>query len=251
MINIPNNGFGSIKKLNDEFEVIKKYLEAYLLEEFTKLKKMDSYALLFKLMNSKNTAILNFNYTDTVKKYLTLDLKSQLIQIHGELNSEKNPIIFGYAANDEESRDLLDKEDNEYMRNIKKHNYKRTSSENQLIEYLDNTKEIDIHILGHSCGISDKLILNQVLNHKNVNSIRVYYYKGHESYFNAQVNIDRIMNNDKNFKKLVNFQECVEMPQYNREVNGFDEYIEGIVERQKKDFNSRTEVYYTEEREVF
>lgn len=123
------------------------------------------------------------------------------------------------------------------MRNIKKHCYKRTKNQNKLISYLDTTKKIDVLILGHSCGISDKLILNQILNHENITSIRLFYHENHETYFETQVNIDRIMNNDRHFDKLHNFEESYKMPQFNDEIptlSGFETYIVTLLNEQKR-----------------
>lgn len=206
--------YRSAKELNLDFEVIKKYLSEYLKLEEARCNQLNPYSNLFRKVKYERTLILNFNYTNTVKSYLQNDAKSQLVQIYGEIDSIVNPIIFGYAADNSEARKLLHFEDKEFMRNIKKHNYKRTQEESRLRNYLQENNEIVVSVLGHSCGISDKLILNQIFNHENIAEIRVFYYKEHEHYFETQVNIDRIMNNDTNFQKLINFQDSLSMPQY-------------------------------------
>jgi len=228
---------GSPKKLNNEFEIIKNYLVDYLKTQEKEAKFIESYRKMFELIDSKETAILNFNYTNTLQNLYSNEIKeSKVIHIHGELSNLKNPIVFGYAANDEESRELIDKGDNEYMRNIKKHLYKRTDNERKLTYYLKGTAEINVTILGHSCGLSDKLILNQILNNENVQSINIFYYEEYEHYFQTQVNIDRIMNDDDNFKKLTNFNSSHRMPQHNdteQQQEAFIKYITPIIEKRK------------------
>jgi hypothetical protein len=85
--------------------------------------------------------------------------------------------------------------------------------------------------------LSDKLILNQILNHKNINSINVFYYEEYEHYFQTQVNIDRIMNNDDHFTKLVDFNSSHRMPQHNdkpEQQEAFIKYITPLIEERKE-----------------
>jgi len=220
------------KTLNSHFDFVKKSLGNYLCTQGANTKAIESYKEMFKLVDSKETAILNFNYTNTLQNLYSNEIKdSKVIHIHGELLNYKNPMIFGYAANDEESRELIDKNDNEYMRNIKKHLYKRTDNEKLLTYYLEGTESINVTILGHSCGLSDKLILNQILNDKNVQSINIYYYEEYEHYFQTQVNIDRIMNMDKHFSRLIDFDNSHRMPQHNdtkEQQDGFVKYFKSF-----------------------
>ncbi len=228
--------YSNVKRLNFDFEIIRKYLEEYLLIEQQKQKEIKSYAELFRLLNSKSTMVLNFNYTNTVQYYLSKNKDTRLVHIHGQLENETNPIIFGYAADHLESRKLINNNDKEYMRYIKKHNYKRTNQELILSNYLESNQRIEVFIFGHSCGISDKLILNQIFNSKNVVKIRIFYHLNYEHFFETQVNIDRIMNDDSNFHKITNFQHCVPMPQRIESDNDLDFYnlINGIVSAQKR-----------------
>lgn len=218
-----------IKKFHKDFEAIRQHLSNYL-KQTTNQYFSNSYKYFFEKLVNYDSLILNFNYTNTLNKY-NAPIRN-LVNIHGELDNDDNPIIFGYAANDEESRDLIGFDDNEYMRNIKKHCYKRTNNENRLREYLDKFENINVFILGHSCGISDKLILNQIFNHPHISFIRTFYYENHESYFNTQVNIDRIMNNDENFKKLVPFENSTRMPQASdnsSQVTKLQKYIDDLI----------------------
>jgi len=194
-------------KLNEEFETLKNYLAGYLKMQEKEGKPIEIYKDFFKYFESYETKILNFNSNEINV--------NNVIHIHGELSTPINPIVFGYAAMDDEARRLIDKQENEYMRNIKKQLYKHTENEHLLSNYLNGSQKINVSILGHSCGISDKLILNQILNHKNINSICTYYFNDYEQYFQTQVNIDRIMNDDEKFRKLViDYNTCIRMPQY-------------------------------------
>ncbi len=233
--------YQSPKKLNDEFKQIKECLESYLSLDINKNpKRIDAFNYLFNKVNSKNTLIINFNYTNTIRDYLD-GLSSKLIHIHGNLNSKTNPIVFGYAAFDSEARMLIEKNENEYLRNIKKNCYKMANNENFIRDYLDGTKQIDVSIIGHSCGISDKLILQEIFNHENIRSIRILYHKEYESFFQKQVNIDRIMNNDSLFKKLKPFDRKFKFPSTSSEkedIENLKYYIDILVTEQEDNRNN-------------
>lgn len=232
---VKSNTYLSIKQHNIDFAVIKKYLQSYLIEEQRNFKILESYEKFFQQIDSESTLILNFNYTEVLKKYSIT--KSKLINLHGELKSEKNPIIFGFAADEKEIREMLEKDDNEYLRNIKKSKYNLTNNRTDLGSYLESTDEIHVHLFGHSIGLSDKLILNEILTNKNINSIRTYYFQNDESYFQIQSNMERIMNNKQSFNKIVTFPNCHRMPQHNdsvEQVKDFLNYTGGLLEKHKK-----------------
>lgn len=236
--------YASAEELNIDFEIVKGYLSEYLKIEQLSFTKVWAYEQYFERISTQDAMILNFNYTNTVSNYVRSH-NLELVQIHGELESKENPIIFGFAADDNESRNLLQFEDKEFMRNIKKHNYKRTEEEKRLVEFLDKNQEIEVSIFGHSCGISDKLILNQIFNNKNVSEIRIYYHKNYEHYFETQVNIDIIMNNDNNFRKLINFQASIIIPQKDNELTleQFSNTTTSMLDKKRKEEEERYKIY--------
>jgi hypothetical protein len=217
------DAFFNIKFLNDEFEKIKENLTEYLITEQGKFRFNNNYEKFFSFFENHDTVILNFNYTNTISKY-TGDKQIEQIQIHGELNNPENPIIFGFACDELESKNLLKENNNEFVRNIKKFNYLFTNNEDRIKKHLQS-EEFNVFILGHSCGISDKLILSQILNAKGIKNIIPFYYKDRNGYFDTMVNIDRIIddyskNSDKkNFSKLLSFPKCPPMPQKGDEKN--------------------------------
>ncbi|WP_461629886.1 AbiH family protein [Labilibaculum euxinus] len=213
--------YTNVVELNQDFNEIKKWLCQYLKEEEAKFIFTENYDLFFDNLNKKDSVILNFNYTKTVREYIkNRNLDIDLIHIHGELSNSKNPIIFGFAAGNDESKELLNKNDNNYVRNIKKFNYLYTNNEEKLKAHLEESQEFNVYVLGHSCGISDKLILSQVFNSKGIYKIYPFYFKDIDGYFETMVNIDRIIDDysksDKgkvSFNKLVSLPNSYEMPQ--------------------------------------
>lgn len=210
--------YKNIKELNDSFDKIKKYLEIYLTEIEQSFAKIRNYEKIFQELDNDKTVVVNFNYTNTVKNYIS-HKNIELIHIHGELNNTENPIIFGFAAEDEESKKLLVENENDFVRNIKKFNYLFTNNDELLKEHI-KSKEFNVFILGHSCGISDRLILGQILNSNGVHQIIPFYFRDTNGYFNTMVNIDRIIDDysklkeeKKSFTKLLSFPNSYKMPQ--------------------------------------
>lgn len=206
--------------LNRDFKTLTDWLCLYLEHEEKRFEFVENYQSIFEMLNGKQSVVLNFNYTNTVRKYLdNFDNDLELIHIHGELNNEFNPIIFGYAAGNEESKKLLIENDNNYVRNIKKFNYLFTRNEEILKNHL-KSEEYNVFILGHSCGVSDKLILNQIFNSKGVNKIYSFYHQDKNGYFETLVNIDRIIDDYskseseiKVSEKFESFPNSYKMPQ--------------------------------------
>lgn len=167
------------------------------------------------------TLLLNFNYTNTAEKlYLQSaanNFECELINIHGELNNLDNPIIFGYGDEmDEHYKKIVDLNNNDYLQNIKSIRYLETDNYRNLLSFIDSAP-YQIYIMGHSCGNSDRTLLNTIFEHKNCISIKPYYYEkkdGGDNYIEIVQNIYR------NFKdmalmrdKVVNKCYCEPMPQ--------------------------------------
>ncbi|MDD2797000.1 MAG: AbiH family protein [Bacteroidales bacterium] len=216
------NSFDSSKELDDNFEMLKQLLENYLFKEQEELKLITEYSKLFSTFNDENTMILDFNYTNTVYKYLNgIGSLAKHIKIHGELSSDDNPIIFGYAANDEEVKVLSDKNDEYLMKNIKRLRYLLSDNEIKLKKILDFTRyDVDVYILGHSCGVSDRLILNELFTHPSVKGITLLNYREKEGYLKTTINIYRILEDynkpdkkDRSLSKIFNFKESTEILQ--------------------------------------
>jgi hypothetical protein len=229
--------YDSAKELNSDFDEIKKWLAIHLEDQQKDFKQIENYTDFFKSICKQEAVILNFNYTNTVKEYIKrCDLNIDVIHIHGELNCPENPIIFGFAASNEESKKLLAENDNNYVQNIKKFNYLYTNNEDRLKAHL-KSKEFNLFILGHSCGISDKLILSQILNHEGIVKIYPFYFKNRMGYFETMVNIDRIIDDysktgiqKTSFHKLVSFPNAYPMPQTYYDYN-FSKYFNEILRK--------------------
>lgn len=160
---------------------------------------------------------LNFNYTNLEELYI--DKKKPVdnkfipldIHIHGELNNPNNPIIFGYGDELEDNYKKLENlQDNNYLENIKSIKYLETDNYKRILDFI-NSDKYQIIILGHSCGNSDRTLLNTLFEHENCVSIKPYYYQYKEgdvikdNYSEIVRNISRSFTDKKSMRdKVVN-----------------------------------------------
>lgn len=207
---------GKISKLSKEFSFqededrIKEY-------EADILSKSDFEPIIFKSL------ILSFNYTPTVlayNNYINRDFGQDICSynyIHGELKSTKNKINFGFGDEiDSSYKEIENIGDNEYLKNFKSFQYSNTQNYDDLLRYIDSEK-FQVYISGHSCGLSDRVLLNTIFEHDNCRSIKVYYHKKDESnnnYTDIVQNISRHFSNKPSMRrKIVNKILCNVLPQ--------------------------------------
>jgi hypothetical protein len=208
---------GEVEKLNKDFLIVQKALELYLINQTAKGIKASANILTnFKsIINSINIdktksnftygsiLFLNFNYTSTERQYI--DDLSQVFQndiecvhIHGELEDPNNPIIFGYGDEIDDNYKLIEKKnDNGYLENVKSIKYLETDNYKKMLSFI-TSDGYQIFIMGHSCGISDRTLINTLFEHENCKSIRVFYHKktdGTDNYSDVIRNISRNFTN--------------------------------------------------------
>jgi len=139
------------------------------------------------------TLLLDFNYTSTINLYLLKSDNVLLNQIHGEL-SNQDAMIFGYGDElDEKYKVLQNKKDNEYLKYIKSIKYLETSNYRRLLGFIESDA-YQVYIMGHSCGNSDRTLLNKLFEHNNCVSIKPFYYikaDGSNNYLDLVQNISR------------------------------------------------------------
>ncbi|HPE35479.1 MAG TPA: AbiH family protein [Bacteroidales bacterium] len=182
-----------VKKLNVQFDFLKEKLIEYLktLKINSQLCNSSIAANLEMIIHEDdkddgiahhgdNVCILNFNYTNTLKIYNkehsgVFPLNG--INIHGSLNSHLGNIIFGYGDEmDPFYQSIENLNSNELLRNIKSFSYLKNGNYQKFRLFTDSAK-FKVYILGHSCGLSDRILLNSIFEHVNCESIMIYYHK--------------------------------------------------------------------------
>jgi hypothetical protein len=200
-----------INNLNKDFFSIQTYLGEYLKNQSTTTKIMKSSEIEKKISEIKfdrnsfkitgkqtpeNFLFLNFNYTNTEKLYVSPENK--VIHIHGELDNPKNPIIFGYGDEIDNKYKLIEeKNDNRYLENVKSIKYSETRNYRELLNFI-NSDYYQVYIMGHSCGISDRTLLNTLFENDNCALIKIFYHKREDKTDNYS---DIVRNISRNFTK--------------------------------------------------
>ncbi|HLF53201.1 AbiH family protein [Flavobacterium sp.] len=203
-------------------EFLKEFPESYA--------KTIRYDLLKVLKDNNNmtkfdeTLILNFNYTNTAEELYSDKLKNyKTINIHGSLNDMENPINLGFG--DEMHKrysDIEEKNENEYLRLMKSFAYTNTDNYRELFNFIED-KVFQVHIMGHSCGISDRTLLNAIFENKNCKSIKVFYHNydkknsksQNDNYSEVVRNVSRHFNQKTLMRnKIVNKSLSSELPQF-------------------------------------
>jgi len=225
------NSKRDIEKLNSEFLIIQQALEMYL-SEIQKENTKDGYSTSVNIDNIiyselKNDEFLrdlktsegdiheilflSFNYTTTEKRYpieskYTDRFGHTYIHIHGELNNPDNPIVFGYGDEiDEKYKIIENKNNNLFLQNIKSIKYLETGNLKKLLRFI-NSDCFQVFIMGHSCGISDRTLLNTLFEHDNCQSIKVFFHKkedGSDNFSDVIRNISRNFNNKAKMRERV------------------------------------------------
>jgi hypothetical protein len=175
----------NVKLLNTHFDFLISRLTQYLdliNHQIPQCKKIfeDTRTNIYKALQLKEDSpvtFVNFNYTDMLQG-LNYAYENEIIHIHGQVsNKDRNPIIFGYGDETApEYQQIEDSGENAYLEHIKSFAYFKTNNYNKLIAGLDNEPYV-VSVVGHSCGLSDRVLLNEIFEHKNCLEIDIFFHK--------------------------------------------------------------------------
>ena len=154
--------------------------------------------------------LLNFNYTHTAQLYHNADL-GFINYIHGKIDDPQS-VVFGYGDElDDDYKKLQKLNDNECLCNVKTIKYQESDNYRKLLSFAESAP-YQICIMGHSCGNSDRTLLNTLFEHKNCISIKPYYYikeDGTDNYLELVQNISRNFTDMKLMRdRVVNKMYC-------------------------------------------
>jgi hypothetical protein len=140
-----------------------------------------------------NIMALNFNYTKLASNYIEEDGECfKINNIHGELD-KPDSVIFGYGDDlDENYKKISNLNDNRYLTNFKSIKYLESDRYRKALQFMD-AAPYQVFIMGHSCGNSDRTLLNKLFEHKNCVSVKPYFYQmlGSDNYLDIVQNISR------------------------------------------------------------
>lgn len=150
--------------------------------------------------------VINYNYTDIAKRFFSaIDSHPQIIHVNGsinipdelQLNEIETNIVIGYTKPKDAK---VPKEAFPFEKSLRRI-IKNT-------EYLDvdsliGSKDFDLVIMGHSCGIADSDIIKKLLINENLKSAVVLCYSLNDLI--SSVNNIKAMLGDEQFGKLMTF----------------------------------------------
>lgn len=178
------------------------------------LDSVDSYYFNFfekEILSSENDDVqinkimfLNFNYTSTVNDLLNkFNRVENINHIHGKLNDEDS-VIFGFDDKMDDNNNLLNSiRGDEVSKFIKSSHYIIYPNYTKLRTFLQKD-DYEVYILGHSCGISDRTLLNYIFENNNCKSIRLFYFEKKDSSTDRHDKSIGIMKHTKNKTDLLN-----------------------------------------------
>lgn len=188
-------------------------------DETTRYNKIINNRFLLESLSFPNKIlVLNFNYTNTESLYVKDKEGVDVVHIHGDLAHPEN-IIFGYGDElDDDYKDMQKTNNNEYLKNIKSIRYLESERYREVLKFIESSP-YQIYVLGHSCGTSDRTLLNTLFEHRNCISIKPYFYQkdGNDNYLDIIENISRNFTDMKLMRDLVvNKTFCSPLPQVNK-----------------------------------
>ncbi|WP_260311403.1 bacteriophage abortive infection AbiH family protein [Roseivirga seohaensis] len=215
-----SNRIEEVKILNDQFNKIKsefiRYLKTlnispsigtpghsnYLYEG--RIHQREGERLDYRNNQAEFQLILNFNYTSLPERVYQLNNspdkpKTSIINIHGDLDNhnQNNPIIFGYGDEmDDDYHQLESLEEDEVLRHFKSTQYSKTHNYHRLLSFIE-MGPFQIDIVGHGCGMTDRVLLNTIFEHDNCDRIKIFHYKNINHYTETYMHVSRHFNKDK------------------------------------------------------
>lgn len=244
---------GLIQQLNNEIESLTKIFEEYLVKNvkpYILQSKIPSFDTIFwtdkfheysdrevfkrefaeknislllqhKFVDSEcnkfeKTLILNFNFTNVIDNYKIPN--SQIIKIHGELLNSENPILIGFGdESDSFYKELEDYDKNEFLKFIKSFYYLQSDEHKRAFDFLESD-EYQVQIMGHSCALSDRTLLESLVNNKNCKSVKIFFHQnqdGKDNYTDIINSLSRHFPDKKRMRDIVvNKKYSTPLPQH-------------------------------------
>jgi len=233
-----NEPFPNIETINNDLDFLRDKFIEYLSEECNAFNFNISASPYLDLFNKKinyqdrnelvpdanrnkirsaKTTLLNFNYTNLLKKYQETNQRTgdsiELIQIHGSVDSPEN-IVFGFGDElDETYHEIERLNENKFFEHIKSFRYFQDGNYQKLMAFVDNS-DFEVLVLGHSLGLSDRTMLSQIFENDNLKKVQLYYYKDQKDFTEKTYEISRHFSSKGRMRELiVPFTESEQMPQ--------------------------------------
>lgn len=211
------NSFPEAQRLNTQFKEIRnefiKFLSSLNVEKTAPITTYQQYfdrPLIyprsyeaFKPFSADSKLILNFNYTQLPEKVYGFKDGifdwgvNKVINIHGDLEDNQNPVIFGYGDEMDEHHHTLESLEIDYLlEHFKSTQYSKSHNYHELLNFIE-LGPYQVDIIGHGCGMTDRVLLNHLFEHDNCDRIKIFHYKDMQHYTETYMHISRHFSRDK------------------------------------------------------
>lgn len=161
---------------------------------------------------NRHVLFLNFNYTTYFESQIVDSIKEasndsytkyQTIFIHGDLEEPIDNIVFGVGDENKEIYSEIESlYDNDWLEPLKSFHYFRNQKYQQLLGFIAKG-EYEVYVIGHSCSITDRTLLNMLFENDSCRKIHVYHYSGINSYLATAYNIARNFNDKVRLRRVL------------------------------------------------
>jgi hypothetical protein len=161
---------------------------------------------------NRDVLFLNFNYTTYFERDFVRELKGdfedkftnfETIYIHGDIDSMTEDIVFGVGDENKEIYSEIESlYDDDWLVPLKSFHYFRNKKYQDLLGFI-NKGDYDIYIIGHSCSVTDRTLLNMLFENDACKKIHVYHYNGINSYLTTAYNIARNFNDKVRLRQVL------------------------------------------------
>lgn len=217
----PEERLKRIKSLNQEFQNIQSLLSSYLNTLKDEITLIPEFIDMFKTTSTGDrNMFLTFNYTNTIDIYLNhlnYSKNSEVVYIHGKLNTENNPVIFGYGDQHDEIYPTLENfNQNEFLEYIKYPKYTLSDGFQKLSRFINAPhRTYDVNIIGHSCGLSDRTLLKEILENPNCARIFIHHFPDRKDFARKATELTRHFSDKISYlKKTQPFNSSLRCPQF-------------------------------------
>jgi hypothetical protein len=168
---------------------------------------------------------VNFNYTKTLDKiiYNTHSDKEIIhVQIHGVIENIDNQVIFGYGDDlHNRYQEIEDEDNNSTLNYIKTFYYANSSNYLNLIDFMESGN-YEVYVVGHSCGLSDRTLLNTIFEDSKCKLIKIFHYEN-----------EKVKSKDDHFQKTIAVsRHCTNKPKLRKRIVTYD--IHALIPQLKK-----------------
>lgn len=171
----------------------------------------------FEINNPKEVLFLNFNYTNTLLKFLERNGNKNrfyINHIHGNVKDPENSIIFGYGDDTHHYYRDIELEDSlAPLKFIKSFHYPKTDNYHNLLDFMSENK-YELFIIGHSCGLSDRTLLKTIFEDDNCLAIKIFHRESKDDHFYKNISISKHFSDKQKLRKrILSFNEFSVIPQ--------------------------------------